>query len=741
MAKNTENLEQLRGTVDEVVFKNSENGYIVISLDCDGELVSVNGELGDIVEGEKLELYGSYVNSVKYGRQFRAQSCRRMLPETPSEIRKYIGSGIIKGVGPALAKKLVDAFGTQTLDVIENDPLRLSEIKGVTSDRALYISAEFRRLSGVKNVIEFLQKYDISPAVAMQVWRRFDVSSISTVKENPYILCDEEIGVDFEQADAIRADLGIDSKSLSRVVAGIIYVLRENSFSGHTCLPADRLEECACQFLGIDDVLFYDGISSGLEKNLLKALEIAQKQYIYLTEYYVAEKYIAKKLAEMMKLSPPNLKDYSDEIEGVEFTENITYETLQKAAINGCLGNKVFILTGGPGTGKTTTLNGVIRLFKSKKKVLALCAPTGRAAKRMSDLTGEEAKTIHRLLEVDFSKTDRLAFKRNERNPLRADVIIVDEMSMVDALLFESLLRAIKQGASLIMVGDSNQLPSVGAGNILRDIISSGEIPSVELKEIFRQAAESLIITNAHRIVKGELPELDERKNDFFFMECDNEDDIPRLIISLAKTRLPNTYGYSPIDDIQILTPTRIGSVGTRELNSALQLALNPPDRNKREIRFFDVIYLVGDKVMQIQNNHDIEWQRGGEYGRGVFNGDIGIITDIDRYSGNLTVNFDGRIAAITPDMLKKLDHAYAVTIHKSQGSEYNVVILPLTSVSRNLLYRNLLYTGVTRAKNILILIGKRSQVKLMVENNRKMLRYSCVKPLLMMEMGESESQ
>ncbi len=739
MINAAEKLEQLRGTVDEVIFSNSENGYIVISLDCDGELISVNGELGDIVEGEKLELYGNYVNSVKYGRQFKAQSCRRMLPETPSEIRKYIGSGIIKGVGPSLAKKLVDAFGKETLDIIENDPLRLSEIKGVTSDRALYISAEFRRLSGVKNVIEFLQKYNISPAVAMQVWRRYDSSALATVRENPYVLCDEEIGVDFEQADAISADLGIDRKSLARITAGIIYVLRENSFSGHTCLPAEKLEECVCGFLGIDDVLFYEGLSSGIEKELLNELEISDKAYIYLSEFYTAERYIAKKLSEMMKLSPPQLKDYSDEIEGVEFTENITYEALQKAAINGCLGNSVFILTGGPGTGKTTTLNGVIRLFKSKKKVLALCAPTGRAAKRMSDLTGEEAKTIHRLLEVDFSKTDRLVFKRNERNPLRADVIIIDEMSMVDALLFESLLRAIKRGASLIMVGDSNQLPSVGAGNILRDIISSGEIPMVELKEIFRQAAESLIVTNAHRIVKGELPELDERKNDFFFMECNNEEDIPTLIISLAKTRLPNTYGYSPIDDIQILTPTRMGAVGTRELNNALQLALNPPDRNKREVKFFDVIYRVGDKVMQIKNDYDIEWQRGGEYGRGIFNGDIGIITDIDRYSGNLTVNFDGRLAAITPEMLKKLDHAYAVTIHKSQGSEYNAVILPLTSVSRNLLYRNLLYTGVTRAKNILIIIGKRSQVATMVENNRKTLRYSCVKPLLMLETSKEK--
>ncbi|MDE6725042.1 MAG: AAA family ATPase, partial [Ruminiclostridium sp.] len=469
-------------------------------------------------------------------------------------------------------------------------------------------------------------------------------------------------------------------------------------------------------------------------------LTIGEKSYIYLNEYYRAEKYIADKLAFMLKMSGTELKDCSEEIEGIEFSENIQYEAMQKAAINGCLGNKVFILTGGPGTGKTTTLNGIIRLLKLRKKSIALAAPTGRAAKRMSEVTGETAKTIHRLLEVDPTVKDRLAFKKNEKSPLKADVVIVDEMSMVDVLLLEALLRALKTSASLIMVGDSHQLPSVGAGNMLKDLIAANDIPTVELTKIFRQAAESLIVTNAHKIVKGIMPELNDRKNDFFFMNCPNELDVPKLVIQLTKTRLPNTYGYSPLEDIQILTPTRLGCTGTKELNRNLQLALNPPSKTKGEIKVFDTVFRVGDKVMQIKNDYDIEWKKGAEHGQGVFNGDIGYIENLDRYSGNVIVNFDGRKAEYTTEMMKKMDLAYAVTIHKSQGSEYNAVIMPLTSIN-NLMYRNLLYTGVTRAKNILIIIGTREQVETMVNNNRRTLRYSCVRPLLKIALKNSKEE
>ncbi len=721
----------LKGFVEEIVYKNSETGYIVFLLNHDGEPVDVVGELGDIAEGERLELYGDYVNNPKYGRQFRAVSCTRTLPTTPEEIRRYLGSGIIKGLGPALAKKIVQSFGEESLEIIENDPLRLAELKGVTSDKALYISSEYRKLSGIKNVIEFLQRFGIGPASAAQVWKKYDVSSILFIKENPYILCDDELGVDFEQADEIARSEGISVDSVNRVIAAMMYILRENAAAGHSCLPVKRAVDAAERFLTLGGETIHRGIDEALKNGQLKILDIGEKRYIYLNEYYRAEKYISEKLAEMLKISAGNVKDLSEEIAGVEFALDIEFETLQKAAINGCLGNRLFILTGGPGTGKTTTLNGVIQLLKKHKKSISLAAPTGRAAKRMSEVTGENARTIHRLLEVDCTDKERLSFKRNEKNPLRADVIIVDEMSMVDVLLFEALLRALKPSASLIMVGDSNQLPSVGAGNVLRDLISGGEIPKVELTEIFRQASESLIVTNAHRIVNGEYPLLDDRKKDFFFMPCENERDIPRLVIELAKKRLPNTYGYSPLEDIQILTPTRMGCAGTKELNRDLQLALNPPSKGKSEIKVFETVFREGDKVMQIKNDYDIEWKKDAEYGRGVFNGDIGYIEELDKHSGNLTVNYDGRKALYTPDLLKKLDLAYAVTVHKSQGSEYNAVIMPLTSISRNLQYRNLLYTGVTRAKNILILIGTKKQVREMVDNDRRTLRYSCIRALL----------
>lgn len=725
-------LEVLSGTVDEVVYKNAENGYIVLTMDVDGAPETVVGSLGDIVEGESLRLHGTYVSNAKYGRQFKAVTCERTLPTTPSEIRKYLGSGIIKGMGPALAKKIVDNFGEQSLAIIESDPIRLSELNGITPDKALYISGEFRRLCGMKSIVEFLQKYEISPVVAALVWKNYEEDSVPLVRENPYLLCDSGIDVDFAVADKIAADMGLDFWSMNRIKAGTAYVLRQNSYAGHTCLPREKLCERVCTVLGVREDVFDDALCKGLDEGVFSALETDRRVYIYLSEYFRAEDYISEKIAVMLRLSAPLEKDFSEEIAGVEWTEGITYEDLQKAAINAALGNNLFILTGGPGTGKTTTLNAVIQICKSKGKRLCLAAPTGRAAKRMSDLTGQPAKTIHRLLEVDFAKENTTKFKHNELNPLNADVVIIDEMSMVDTLLFEALLRAVKPESKLIMVGDSNQLPSVGAGNVLRDLIATHLIPTVELKEIFRQAAQSLIVTNAHRIVRGELPELDERKKDFFFMPCATDEETARLVVSLVGARLPKSYGYDPIDDIQILSPTKLGAAGTRELNRALQLALNPPARNKKEVKSFDVAFRMGDKVMQIKNDYDVSWKKSsGETGMGIYNGDIGIIKDVDARSGTLTIDFDGRIANYASEMLNKLEHAYAVTIHKSQGSEYRAVVMPLTAVSDNLLYRNLLYTGITRAKENIILVGSREVVARMVANDRKTRRYSCMNRLL----------
>lgn len=732
---------ELSGSVEDVIYKNADNGYTVINLGCDEGLIAVVGNLGDVNEGERLSLRGGWITSPKYGRQFKAAMCERSMPETESEISAYLGSGVIKGLGPAIAKKIVKQFGTEALDIIDNDCMQLTVIKGITSDKALYISNEYHKITGVNEVIKFLGEYNFGPAHAISVWSAFEHDSIKQIKTNPYILCTSGIDIDFRSVDRMAADLGFDAENSDRVRAGIVYVLHENANAGHTCLPTEKLRESVCDNLGIERRQFESCLDDCEEKDWVVRITLGNREFVYLPEYYLAETYIAKKLAFMLRTSAQYEKDYSDEIRGVEFSENIQYEDLQRAAISACLTGSVFILTGGPGTGKTTTLNGVIKILKAQKKRILLCAPTGRAAKRMSDLTGEPARTIHRLLEVDFTAKGELKFKRNETNPLPADVVIADEMSMVDALLMCSLVRAIKPTSKFIMVGDSNQLPSVGAGNVLKDLIASHYIPSVELKEIFRQAAQSLIVTNAHRIVNGEFPVLDDRQNDFFFMNKSLESDIAELVIQLAKQRLPDTYGFSPIDDIQVLCPTKMGMAGTIELNKQLQSALNPPSQNKAELKFFDVIFRTGDKVMQTKNDYDVLWTKNNEKGSGIFNGDIGIIRSVDRFSQNVTIDFEGRVAIYTSEMLRRLEHAYAITIHKSQGSEYDAVIIPITAFTHNLLYRNLLYTGVTRAKKMIIVIGTRELVKTMVDNNRKMLRYSLLRPLLEIEMNRKDTE
>lgn len=732
---------ELSGSVEDVIYKNADNGYTVINLGCDEGLIAVVGNLGDVNEGERLSLRGGWITSPKYGRQFKAAMCERSMPETESEISAYLGSGVIKGLGPAIAKKIVKQFGTEALDIIDNDCMQLTVIKGITSDKALYISNEYHKITGVNEVIKFLGEYNFGPAHAISVWSAFEHDSIKQIKTNPYILCTSGIDIDFRSVDRMAADLGFDAENSDRVRAGIVYVLHENANAGHTCLPTEKLRESVCDNLGIERRQFESCLDDCEEKDWVVRITLGKREFVYLPEYYLAETYIAKKLAFMLRTSAQYEKDYSDEIRGVEFSENIQYEDLQRAAISACLTGSVFILTGGPGTGKTTTLNGVIKILKAQKKRILLCAPTGRAAKRMSDLAGEPARTIHRLLEVDFTAKGELKFKRNETNPLPADVVIADEMSMVDALLMCSLVRAIKPTSKFIMVGDSNQLPSVGAGNVLKDLIASHYIPSVELKEIFRQAAQSLIVTNAHRIVNGEFPVLDDRQNDFFFMNKSLESDIAELVIQLAKQRLPDTYGFSPIDDIQVLCPTKMGMAGTKELNKQLQSALNPPSQNKAELKFFDVIFRTGDKVMQTKNDYDVLWTKNNEKGSGIFNGDIGIIRSVDRFSQNVTIDFEGRVAIYTSEMLRRLEHAYAITIHKSQGSEYDAVIIPITAFTHNLLYRNLLYTGVTRAKKMIIVIGTKELVKTMVDNNRKMLRYSLLRPLLEKEMNHKDTE
>ena len=741
-ASNTsKELKSICGAVERVIFSNAENGYVVFVLNCDNVQQSVTGNIGEVVPGETLTLKGEYVTTAKWGEQFQAVTCERVRPDSPVEIAKYLASGIVQGVGAKTAENIVKAFGSETLEIIEKCPEKLRIVKGVTIEKAIEIGTVFRKMFGANAIMEFLSEFGVSPAVGHIIWNKYESSAVALIKENPYILCAQEIGVSFDVADAIAGKHKLDPFSATRITAGIAHSLLEGARSGHTCVPYKQLKEDVTGRLDISgdafDIALYDGAA---EKQFCiyeagGGCSIPKGEYVYLPMYLSAERYIVKKLTLMQKLNPGGNRDFTSDIERVEEVEEIRYESLQKAAIQSCLEHNLFILTGGPGTGKTTTLNAVIRLLKQSRKTLSLAAPTGRAAKRMSELTGQAAQTIHRLLEVDMSNESMPVFSRNESNPLAADVIIIDEMSMVDTLLFEALLRAVRPEAKLIMAGDSDQLPSVGAGNILADLISCGKIEQIRLIEIFRQAQKSLIVTNAHKIVSGFEPDLNarDRDKDFFFMPCEGSESelqIADTVVELVKTRLPNAYGFDPFEDIQVLTPTKMGAAGTRELNKRLQLAINPPSMRKKEVHFGDVVFRVGDKVMQTANDYNTEWLKDGERGSGVYNGDIGVITALDTTEG-LTVNFDGRVAVINPQLYVKLEHAYAITVHKSQGSEYKAVILPVSAAARRLLYRSLLYTGVTRARDLLILLGRRDTVAEMIRNERITVRWSCLRDML----------
>ena len=723
-------LSTISGTVEDVVFFNEENGYIVLGLDVGGELVTAVGCMGDVREGESLTLYGEYVNSQKYGRQFKTEIFERALPQTADALRRYLGSGVIAGIGPSLARRIVQAYGEDTVDVLENSPAQLSAIKGITTERALAIGKEFRRITGLRKAMTFFSKYGIQPVYIAAAWKQYEGATVKIVSENPYCLCANGIELPFRDADRMALDLGVPPDSEERIYAGILWVLRTGASNGSTCLPEPLLSERVCSALSVSEGSYYNALKMTEERGEIVIDGRDEGRFVFLSDLYGAERYIAEKTAELIKAGGETDADFSKEISAIEWTENITYEGLQREAINACMNNRVFILTGGPGTGKTTTLNAVISLCRQRGQKIKLAAPTGRAAKRMAELTGAPAQTIHRLLEVDFAAGGS-SFKRNEENPLSCDVLIIDEMSMVDTQLMASLLHSLRGKTRLVMVGDSSQLPSVGAGNVLGDLIASGRVPVVELKQIFRQAAQSLIVTNAHRIVRGEYPILNDRKNDFFFMPSDSEENTLRLVVELCKTRLPASYGYDPLDDIQVLCPSRMGTVGTQSLNHELQLALNPPSKDKREVKFMNTLFRDGDKIMQTKNDYDVEWRRGAEKSHGIFNGDIGRIAEADRVNENVEIDFDGRRAHYDSEMLKKIEHAYAVTIHKSQGSEYPAVIIPLPNGMDRLSYRNLLYTAVTRAKKTLIIIGTVGKVYSMVDNDRRTQRYTCLRAYL----------
>ena len=728
--ENENKLKCLTADVEDVVFFNEETDYIVLDMSIGDSLFTAVGNMGDVREGERLTMYGDYITSTKYGKQFKVEAFERTLPQDVTSIRKYLGSGVIKGVGPAMAKKIVDAFGENTLEVLENDPVQLSSIKGIHADRAKQIGMEFHNITGLRKVMTFFSKYSIPHYVISAAWKLYGTDLIRAVESNPYCLCEKGTDLSFKDAEIIARDMKFPTDSEERIYAGIIWALREYANDGNCCVRESDLANYVTQNLLISDKLYYSALQYAESRGDIVNTDKYDTRYVYLSEYYGAECYIAEKISEMIKHGT-EYADYSSEIAGIEQENGIEYDDMQKEALTVCMNEHVFILTGGPGTGKTTTLKALIALFKRRHMKIKLAAPTGRAAKRMADLTGASAQTIHRLLEVDFAAGGN-SFKRNEENPLDCDAVIIDEMSMVDVLLFASLLKALKSRTRLIMVGDTDQLPSVGAGNVLHDLLKSGKVPSVELTEVFRQAAESLIVLNAHSIIHGKMPELNDKSKDFFFMYSANESDSLRLAVSLCKKRLPDAYGYDPLDDIQVLCLSRIGTVGTENVNRELQAALNPPSKDKREMLLFEkTILRDGDKIMQTKNDYDVEWRRGAEKSHGIFNGDIGKILTTDRVNKRCELEFDGRKAVYDGDMLKKIEHAYAVTVHKSQGSEYPAVILLLPNQLYRLSYRNLLYTAITRAKKTMIVIGTDTKIEQMVHNDRRAERYSCLAPML----------
>ncbi len=725
------NSNTVSGVVEEVVFHNSVSGFTVLEINCAGELVSAVGVVSEIAAGEEVKLQGKWVSHEVFGRQFKFDACRRSLPDTAAKLFRYLASGAVKGVGPKLAAKIIERFGEESFDVLENDPERLAVINGISKDKARKISDEFRRLTSLRQVLLELENYGVTPTESTTIYKYFGVNAVNVIKENPYILFGTVNGFTFERSELIAEAMGLSPDSVYRRRAGIIYVVTHNLSNGHTCIPRRKLVPPCCDRLDMTEEETDNTIDELIDSKQLVSDTVSGEEFIFLPRLYIAEKQIAEKLALMTKFAPSAISTIESDIDTIEAVTGVHYAGKQREALKTAGEKGMLVLTGGPGTGKTTAVKGIIEVFKKKHVDVLLCAPTGRAAKRLSEVCGQEAKTIHRLLEVEWDDTEKPTFNRNAENPLRCGALIVDEMSMVDAELFASLLDALPLGARLILVGDSDQLPSVGPGNVLTDIIGSECIPVVCLTEIFRQAQKSLVVMNAHRIITGEMPELTKTDSDFFFMKRDNSQ-TPQTVAQLLARRLPDAYGFDPFTDIQVLCPSRKGDSGTVNLNRLLQSSLNPKHKTKNEVTTTGgKLFREGDRVMQVKNNYRLEWHRGAEEGEGIFNGDIGILKKINYAAGTMTIEFDDRTADYPTDNLSELELAYAVTVHKSQGSEYPAVILPLSGVQPMLLYRNLLYTAVTRAKKMLVIVGNEEIIFRMVQNNRQNKRYSALKEFL----------
>ena len=719
------------GIIEEIIFTNEINGYTVCELKGEKDTITAVGFMPFINVGEMLKVSGNWVIHPDYGEQLKVEIYEKMLPKTLEALEAYLASGFIKGVGPASAKKIVKKFGEDTMNIIELHPEKLSEIKGINHEKALRIGQAFYEQKELRNVVMFFQEYGISPTYCAKIYQIYGKDTIEEIRNNPYKLSDEAIGISFKTSDRIAKALGIDPKSKFRICCGVKYVLSNIAMDGHTFVEDDKLKEYTSKLLDVD----IDNINDALITLLIdKSIYIERtdtSSRIYLTPFYNAEAGVARKLAQLSSMKfKGDISDFDEKILQVQKREGIVLAQNQKDAVKEALTSGVLIITGGPGTGKTTIIKSIINLLTNEGYDVLLAAPTGRAAKRMTEATGFEAKTIHRLLEIGYtSKEEDLVFGRNEDNPVDADVVIIDEMSMVDILLMNHLLKAIELGTRLILVGDVDQLPSVGPGKVLQDLINSEIIKTVKLTEIFRQAEESLIIVNAHRINNGQKPALNDRDKDFFFVKRNFSEDILKTVVDLCARRIPCTYGFDPMREIQVLTPVRKGPIGVGSLNAELQSLLNPKDKSKKEKIYRDFIFREGDRVMQVKNNYNLRWQKDdseGTEGAGVFNGDTGVISEIDDEEQKIVVSFDDdKIADYEFSILDELEPAFAVTIHKSQGSEFPVVIVPIFPGPQVLMTRNLLYTAVTRARNLVILVGNKDYLEVMINNERETNRNS----------------
>ncbi len=726
-------LVKISGEVQNVTFHNPENGFTVLLLSQeDGEIITVVGAMAAVSPGESLALAGNYIEHPRHGIQFEAMYCEYEMPEGSERILRYLSGGALPGIGAATAKKIVRQFGDEALEILAREPEKLTQIKGFTLEKAKKASVHFLQTFSIREAVAALSRMGLSVVEAVRLYKECGKDVLNAVAQNPYMLCAQPLQLNFARVDAIAVRLNIDRDSGMRVAAAILYTLRHNMGNGHTCLPKEKLLKTVCEYFAIEPQIVCSELNRLCEQGQLQQAEYGQRCFVYPAESYRAEMSVALRMRDLLKMPTSAMKNIAQSIERRQAQCGIQYAPLQKMAIEGAMSNSVMVITGGPGTGKTTTVNAIIALYEQQAERVLLAAPTGRAAKRMAELTGRKASTIHRLLEVDFSagmQTPR--FKHNTKNPLRCDVLIVDEMSMVDIFLFESLLEALRSGCRLVLVGDANQLPSVGPGDVLRSIIRSGIVPTVELNEIFRQAAKSLIVSNAHRIVHGEMPQKGGREDDWFFISSAGEE-CRRQVCEIVSERLPAKYAFSPKSDIQVLCPGRKGALGTWEMNIHLQQVLNPPSPEKGEIKLGQTAFRLGDKVMQTRNNYDIPFTKtDGEVGAGAFNGDIGIIERINPAAGTLTVLCDERYVEYTAEEMQDLELAYAVTVHKSQGSEFEAVVMVLCDVPVQLQYRNLFYTAVTRAKQLCVLVGRRQVMERMVQGGQKKGRFTCLEHIL----------